>query len=55
MANFGIYSDWAMILLSLVMLIGRLEIFPIFMIFSPSLSPRWLRSKRPSEHGAEPL
>ena len=55
MANFSIYSDWAMILLSLVMLIGRLEIFPIFMIFSPSLSPRWLRSKRPSEHGAEPL
>ena len=34
MANFGIYSDWAMVLLSLVMLIGRLEIFPIFMIFS---------------------
>ena len=30
MANFGIYSDWAMVLLSLVMLIGRLEIFPIF-------------------------
>ena len=34
MANFGIYSDWAMVLLSMVMLIGRLEIFPIFMIFS---------------------
>ena len=34
MANFGIYSDWAMVLLSLVMLIGRLEIFPIFMIIS---------------------
>ena len=34
MANFGIYSDWAMVLLSLVMLIGRREIFPIFMIFS---------------------
>ena len=37
MANFGIYSDWAMVLLSLVMLIGRLEIFPIFMLFSRSV------------------
>lgn len=36
MANFGFYSDWAMLLLSLVMLIGRLEIFPMFMIFSRS-------------------
>lgn len=36
MANFGIYSDWAMVLLSLVMLIGRLEIFPIFLLFSRS-------------------
>ena len=36
MANFGIYSDWAMVLLSMVMLIGRLEIFPIFLLFSRS-------------------
>ncbi len=36
MANFGIYSNWAMVLLSLTMLIGRLEIFPIFILFSRS-------------------
>lgn len=36
MSNFGVYSDWAIAFLSLVMLIGRLEIFPIFMLFSRS-------------------
>ena len=36
MSNFNIYSDVSMVLLSLVMLIGRLEIFPIFTIFSRS-------------------
>ncbi len=36
MANFGFYPDWAMLLLSLTMLIGRLEIFPMFTIFSRS-------------------
>ena len=36
MANFSIYSDWVQIVLSIVMLVGRLEIFPMFMIFSRS-------------------
>ena len=55
MANFGIYSDWAMILLSLVMLIGRLEIFPIFMMFSRPASLRRPRSAKASDHGSNPL
>ena len=54
-ANFGIYSDWAMILLSLVMLLGRLEIFPIFMIFSRPFSLRWPRSASSSGRGTGPL
>lgn len=39
-ANFSVYSDAAQILLSVVMLIGRLEIFPIFTIFSRSAHDR---------------
>lgn len=54
-ANFSIYSDWAMILLSLVMLLGRLEIFPIFMIFSRPFSLRWPRSASSSGRGTGPL
>ncbi len=40
MENFSIYSDPALILLSLMMLIGRLEIFPIFTLFSRSAHDR---------------
>lgn len=39
-ANFSVYNDAAQILLSVVMLIGRLEIFPIFTIFSRSVHNR---------------
>ncbi len=39
-ANFGIYSDGAQLLLSVTMLIGRLEIFPIFTILSRSSHDR---------------
>lgn len=39
-ANFSVYSDAAQALLSVVMLIGRLEIFPIFTIFSRSAHDR---------------
>lgn len=39
-ANFSIYNDAAQILLSVVMLIGRLEIFPIFTILSRSTHDR---------------
>ena len=34
-ANFVLYSPYSKILLSFVMLIGRLEIFPILLLFSP--------------------
>ena len=33
--NYGFYPGWAKILLSLEMLAGRLELFPIIMLFSP--------------------
>lgn len=39
-ANFSVYNDAAQILLSVVMLIGRLEIFPIFTILSRSVHDR---------------
>ena len=35
-ANFSIYSPFSKILLSLAMLLGRLEIFPILIVFTPS-------------------
>lgn len=34
--NFGGYSDWVQVLLSFVMLTGRLEIFPMFILLSRS-------------------
>lgn len=36
MSNFSVYSDWAQVLLSVVMLTGRLEIFPMFLLFARS-------------------
>lgn len=36
MANFGVYSDLMLFFLSILMLIGRLEIFPMFLLFSRS-------------------
>ena len=36
-ANFAFYSAFSKIILSLDMLLGRLEIFPIIMLFSPSV------------------
>lgn len=36
MQNFGIYSDWAQVVLSIIMLTGRLEIFPMFLLFARS-------------------
>lgn len=35
-ANFGVYSDWVQVFLALVMLTGRLEIFPMFLLFAKS-------------------
>lgn len=40
MANFGVYSDWAKVLLSIAMLTGRLEIFPMFLLFAKSAHDR---------------
>ncbi len=37
MANFSIYSDFSTFVLSLAMLFGRLEIFPMLLLFSPKL------------------
>ncbi len=42
MENYALYSDWSTLLLSLNMLLGRLEIFPILLIFSPVV---WKRKK----------
>ena len=40
MSNFSCYSDWAQCILSVAMLTGRLEIFPMFMLFSKSVHQR---------------
>lgn len=40
MANFGVYSDWAKVLLTIAMLTGRLEIFPMFLLFAKSAHDR---------------
>lgn len=40
MDNFSIYSDWAQVLLSVAMLTGRLEIFPMFLLFARSTHGR---------------
>ena len=40
MSNFSCYADWAQVILSIAMLTGRLEIFPMFMLFSKSVHRR---------------
>lgn len=40
MNNFSVYSDWAQVLLSVVMLTGRLEIFPMFLLLTRSTHDR---------------
>ena len=37
MGNFAMYSPLSKIVLTVAMLIGRLEVFPILILFSPSL------------------
>ncbi len=37
MGSFAVYSDAATLLLSFAMLLGRLEIFPLLLIFTPSM------------------
>jgi len=40
MNNFSVFSDWAQVLLSIAMLTGRLEIFPMFLLFAKSTHDR---------------
>ncbi len=40
MANFSVYSDWAQVVLSAAMLTGRLEIFPMLLLFARSAHDR---------------
>lgn len=40
MNNFSVYSDWAQVLLSVAMLTGRLEIFPMFLLLARSTHGR---------------
>lgn len=40
MANFSVYSDWTQVVLSIAMLTGRLEIFPMFLLFAKSAHDR---------------
>ena len=42
MSNFSAYSDFSKLLLSVNMLLGRLEIFPIIIAFVPSV---WKRAR----------
>ena len=46
MGNFASFSPWAKLLLSFDMLVGRLEIFPMLLLFAPSI---WKR-KVPAKH-----
>ena len=41
MGNFGLLSGFNKVFLALLMLVGRLEIFPILLLFLPST---WRRS-----------
>ena len=41
-ANFSIYSSFSKIVLSFAMLLGRLEIFPLLVLFSPSI---WIKKR----------
>ena len=42
MGNFAAFSPWAKVLLSFDMLVGRLEIFPMLLLFAPSIWKRKL-------------
>jgi trk system potassium uptake protein TrkH len=37
MENFSFYSGWTKAFLSFMMVVGRLEIFPILLLFQPSI------------------
>ena len=49
MGNFSAFSPWAKLLLSFNMLVGRLEIFPMLLLFAPSI---WKRRRASRKTGA---
>lgn len=49
MGNFSSFSPWSKLLLSFDMLVGRLEIFPMLLLFAPSIWRR--RLIRPVQNG----
>lgn len=49
MGNFAAFSPAAKLLLSFDMLVGRLEIFPMLLLFAPSIWKRRLVLRRPGE------
>lgn len=49
-SNYTIYSPWSKLVLSLDMLLGRLEIFPLLVIFSPTTWRHYrMAAKRPGK------
>ena len=46
MGNYAQFSPWAKLLLSFNMLVGRLEIFPMLLLFAPSIWKRRLLSRK---------
>ena len=46
MGNFAAFSDFSKLLLSFNMLVGRLEIFPMLLLFAPSIWKRKLPAKK---------
>ena len=46
MGNFAAFSPWAKVLLSFDMLVGRLELFPMLLLFAPSI---WKKRKAPAK------
>jgi trk system potassium uptake protein TrkH len=46
MGNFAAFSPWAKVLLSFDMLAGRLELFPMLLLFAPSI---WKKRKVPAK------
>lgn len=47
MGNFSTFAPWAKLLLSFDMLAGRLELFPMLLLFAPSV---WKRKNKSSRH-----
>ena len=48
MGYFASFSLWAKLLLSFDMLVGRLEIFPMLLLFAPSIWKRRIIPRKPA-------